>query len=84
MTIRARLEALEQRSPANAITVIIRTFVSPGHLDAEPQRMTCKDLEWLRRDGETAEDFRARAVNEARKVHSGFLTMISFPTRGPA
>lgn len=60
MSLRSRLEALEQRESHNQGPVL---FLGTTGREADIWRG--RDREWTRRPGETAEDFKARVEREA-------------------
>ncbi|MCK6417295.1 MAG: hypothetical protein L6Q63_17505 [Giesbergeria sp.] len=69
-TLEKRLEALEANTPHIPDRVTLVTFVKPGELDKEIQRI-CTALvadegqQWIRESGETEQEFRERATREA-------------------
>jgi len=73
-----RIAALEQASPPADGMVIIRRFVSPGHLDAEIHRLRADDGElWTRQPGETEQDFIDRASREVKRNEWGSAGLAS-------
>lgn len=70
--IEKRIAALEQAAPPADGLVIVRRFVSPGHLDAEIHRLRGDDGElWTRQPGETEQDFIDRASGEVKRNEWG-------------
>lgn len=76
--IEKRIAALEQASPAGEGRVIIRRFVSPGHLDAEIHRLRGDSGElWTRQPGETEQAFIDRASGEVKRNPWGCASLAS-------
>ena len=71
-----RIAALEAKSgPVDNMT-IIRSFVSPGHLDAEIHRLRDDDGKaWMRRPGETEQQLFDRASLEVKRTPWGIASL---------
>ncbi len=75
-SLERRVCALEQASPAPDGLVIIRRFVSPGHLNAEIQRLQSDTGErWERQPGESEQAFIDRASGEAKRNQWGVASL---------
>lgn len=64
-SLNARIEELERREPdSNAVTIILRSLVSPGREPGPIVRLrdTQSSRCWTRNEGEDEEAFTARAV----------------------
>lgn len=82
-TLEKRLEALEAQTPTIAGRVTIVTFVKPGELDKEIQRIGTALVaddgqQWIREPGETEQEFRARATREAPRNEYGASLLFGF------
>jgi hypothetical protein len=68
MSLQQRVQALEQRQPAESDAVRFVRFVSASGEPSEPRAFT-DHVGWrcVRELGESAEDHRARAASEARE-----------------
>lgn len=75
-SLEKRIAALEVISaPADDMT-IIRRFVSPGHLDAEIQRLRDDDGRlWTRQPGETEQALIDRASLEVKRTPWGVASL---------
>ena len=71
-----RIAAMEAKSgPVDNMT-IIRSFVSPGHLDAEIHRLRDDDGKaWMRRPGETEQELIDRASLEVKRTPWGIASL---------
>jgi len=77
-SLEPRIAALEKASPATEGRVIIRRFVSPGHLDAEIHRLRGDGGElWTRQPGETEQAFIDRASGEVKRNEWGIGCLAS-------
>lgn len=64
-----RVQALEALHGANDTTdVIIVDLVTPDEEPQELQTLTCGDLAWHRRDGESEDQFKSRARAEVPRA----------------
>jgi hypothetical protein len=75
-SLEPRIAALEKASPAPEGMVIIRRFVSPGHLDA-PILCLRSDTgeEWTRQPGETEQELIDRASREVKRNQWGVASL---------
>lgn len=72
-----RISALESVTTPTDIFIIIRSMVTPGHLDAEIDHIRDNHgNEWTRQAGETESAFTDRAASEAKPGACGFGTLI--------
>ena len=71
-----RIAAMEAKSgPVDNMT-IIRSFVSPGHLDAEIHRLRDDDGKaWMRQPGETEQQLIDRASLEVKRTPWGIASL---------
>jgi hypothetical protein len=77
VTLRRRLRALEQTAGiGDGFTVIT---VKGGFPDPAGEYARAREMKQGRRDGETSEQFRARAIAEAREAGRKFIVFGGLP-----
>ena len=82
-TLEKRLEALEANTPHIPDRVTLVTFVNPGEVDKEVQRICTAPVsdegqQWIREPGETEQEFRSRATREAPRNEYGASLLFGY------
>ncbi|MFO1196829.1 MAG: hypothetical protein U1E86_07635 [Burkholderiaceae bacterium] len=66
---------LEKVAPAERRVLIVRWIAGRDEVAHGLRRLRCGERTWTRRDDETEQEFRERAIGQAEPSATGFVTL---------